>query len=839
MPEGPPIDPEDAPGRGSNDPLSLRPGVTHDPGKNLPAAVWLHRRLVSAVVGAMLAACLLYCIVAPRQYEARARVALPTTIPSSGLSGDIREKSGSFASGQTQLETLASVLRGDHLAWQVICGHRLYQAQGFASDFPQRFPAFREDHPDAGAEAYLTERFTAHLRVVTIPRTLVLEVRFQSRDPVLSALVVNSLIQAYRQEVSAQGQMAAREENARARVQLQMLRAELDRDEAQIAVFQKKHRLLVSLSANGHDDGGADAHLPALIQIDQLTRELAALDAERALRQAEEQASRDGDPETVVALDPRGAETSGLTASFRSLRERRQQLEQELAQLSVEHGPNFPRVVEVRRTLETLDAQLSEQSGRLREKLHMARQASDEHARLLRENLEAQIADGLRVDQAVASYAAMRREADATRDLYLRMQARVAEAEITSGPAGADIWVVDEARPPVKPASPNLPLALAITLFCALWIGTGSALAAERLLLSRKTQAAAAFILACATFSAGAQAPTPSTSGLPTGVARIPQSIDTRQKPDAKEAPDVWNGSAPVVTSSGVPPSVKSAPPALPIGPGDVLEISEFHTPEFHTIARVSQDGSVKLPLVEEVRIAGMTEQAAAAAIADKLLARGMLNHPQVFVLVTSYAGQDVTVLGEVARPGVYAYGVHHHLLDLLSSASGLTAYAGNLVNIYHREDPATPHSVVLDPEGTDPAVEHNPELAPGDIVQVRRAGLVYVVGDVIRPGGFVLDPSHELTVLKALSLAWGPTANAALGRAMLIHEQASGRTVTTLNLKRMLHGKDPDEPVHAHDILFVPNSTAKNLFNRSVESAIQSAAGVSIYAGMVYSQRF
>jgi hypothetical protein len=54
-----------------------------------------------------------------------------------------------------------------------------------------------------------------------------------------------------------------------------------------------------------------------------------------------------------------------------------------------------------------------------------------------------------------------------------------------------------------------------------------------------------------------------------------------------------------------------------------------------------------------------------------------------------------------------------------------------------------------------------------------------------------------------------------------------------------MLRGKDPDQPIRAHDLLFVPDSTAKNLFNRSIESAIQSAAGVSIYSGMVYSQRF
>jgi polysaccharide export outer membrane protein len=117
---------------------------------------------------------------------------------------------------------------------------------------------------------------------------------------------------------------------------------------------------------------------------------------------------------------------------------------------------------------------------------------------------------------------------------------------------------------------------------------------------------------------------------------------------------------------------------------------------------------------------------------------------------------------------------------------------------------------------------------------------LVYVVGDVIRPGGFALEPGQPMTVLQAVSLAWGPSQNAASNKTLLIHEQPDGgRTVTSLNLKRMLRGQDPDVPIGEHDILFVPDSLAKNLMNRTMESVVQSTAGVGIYAGLVYSQRF
>jgi polysaccharide export outer membrane protein len=278
--------------------------------------------------------------------------------------------------------------------------------------------------------------------------------------------------------------------------------------------------------------------------------------------------------------------------------------------------------------------------------------------------------------------------------------------------------------------------------------------------------------------------------------------------------------------------------PAL-IGPGDYLDISEYHTPEFRSAVRVSSAGTVTLPMVNDVQLGGLDEHAAARAIEAALAARGMLLHPLVSVLVTAYAGQDVSVLGEVARPGVYPYTLHHRLLDVISAASGLAPSAGRLVNIFHRNDPKTPHPVVLDPSGTDTGSDHNPELSPGDIVQVSRAGLVYIIGDVVRPGGFPVDPAQGLTVVQALSLAWGPSQNAAATRALLIREQKDGRTLTALNLKRMLRGQEPDQPVHDRDILFVPDSTARNLWNKTVESAIQSAIGVSIYSGLVYSQWF
>jgi len=352
------------------------------------------------------------------------------------------------------------------------------------------------------------------------------------------------------------------------------------------------------------------------------------------------------------------------------------------------------------------------------------------------------------------------------------------EAGMAAGVQSSNISVVDYARQPVKPVAPDLLLYMAITFFAGLWLAVGGALLMESLHpstgLAKTAQATiAVLVVLLSGMSARAQAPTPALDGLPTGVARIPFTQDTKTVPNPKDSPAVWNG----LTAPGQPGAasqpVGGAPMPAPIGPGDSLDVSEFHTPEFHSMVRVSPAGTITLPMVNEVKIGGLDEPAAARAIEAALLASGMLLHPQVSVLVIAYAGQDVSVLGEVARPGVYPYTLHHRLLDLISSAAGLSQNAGRLVNVFHRSDPNMPHPVVLDPGGTDTGTDHNPELSPGDTVQVSRAGLVFVIGDVVRPGGFPVDPAQGLTVVQALSLGSEPERSCRQGAA---DSRAEGR---------------------------------------------------------------
>lgn len=817
-----------------------RPAARKDSARALIQTLGRQWKLFWGIEAALLLLCLIYCLVAPNQYEAVARVELRTS-PASPLNLEPEgpRVSASVVSAQIALETAAGVLRGDDLAWRVIRELKLYQAKGFAGGFARRFPGFRADAPSPEAEGWLLKRFARRLHVETMPRTLLIEIRFRSHDGALSAAVVNALVAAYQQqEADAEAQSTAQAADALSG-RLRELDGRVDRDQRKLAAFDSEHAIVMMPQATTNGAAGETEHDAAAQEIDDLSQQLAAASSQRILAEAEYRAAQQGDPESVVAADPRlqGASAGFATAALDQIQAKRSDLEQEKAQLSVEHGPNFPRVVEIGRQLTDLDRQKRVEDAKLVERFRGNWQTALDREQLARKLLAAATAEGLKASQAAGQDVMLRDQLNADHSLYLNVESQVEQAALAEAVPSSNLRVVDRARQPANPSAPNLPLYMAVTFFVGLWIAAGGVLMSEWRAGSRIAMLLFAPLLFAA--AGRAQAPTPSTSGLPTGVATFPQTPDQRSQPNPREAPTVWTGtgtpqSAPA--EGAVTPQVSM--PA-PIAAGDTLEISEAHTPEFRSIVQVSAAGTVTLPLIGDIKIAGLDERGAAKAIDAALVKKGMLLHPIVSVLVTGYAGQDVSVLGEVARPGVYPYTYHHRLLDLISAAQGLKPNAGRLVNIFHASDPTTPHPVILDPSGTDHHSNHNPELEPGDTVQVSRAGLVYVVGDVIRPGGFPVDPVQGLTVVQALSLAWGPSRNADTAHAVLIREQKGGRTITRLNLKRMMRGQDPDQPVEDRDILYVPDSVRKDLWNRTLESVIQSTFGVSIYSALVYSQRY
>lgn len=267
---------------------------------------------------------------------------------------------------------------------------------------------------------------------------------------------------------------------------------------------------------------------------------------------------------------------------------------------------------------------------------------------------------------------------------------------------------------------------------------------------------------------------------------------------------------------------------AGPIGNGDLVEMSVFDTPELSGKLRVSNTGEVILPLIGKLHIAGMKAEDAASLIRQKFIDGAYLKDPQVTVFIAEYATQNVSVLGEVKNPGIYpAFGAHR-LLDYISAAQGLTPLAGTHITITHAVNPSTPEQVKVT-AGATPKPENNPEIVSGDTIYVERTGVIFVVGDVMRPGGYPMDHDGQLSILQAVALAQGTNGTAAKGSVKLIRTTIHGRQEIPVDLKKILSSKETDLALQDNDILFVPSSAAKNAL-KDVELALPAAASATVY---------
>jgi polysaccharide export outer membrane protein len=265
---------------------------------------------------------------------------------------------------------------------------------------------------------------------------------------------------------------------------------------------------------------------------------------------------------------------------------------------------------------------------------------------------------------------------------------------------------------------------------------------------------------------------------------------------------------------------------ALVIAPGDEVEITVYGASDLSGHTRVSGEGNISMPLIGYVQIAGLSNREAERAIETQLRQNNVVNDPQVSVYVKEYTGSGISVAGEVAKPGFYSAVGPHRLFDVLQAAGGPTDKAANKVMINHRDQKdVTTVSISKDP--TEMAIS-NVDLQPGDTVVVPRAGIVYVLGEVTRPGGYVLNSTGGITVLQVVAAAGGTTHVASAGQARLLRRTENGFQEQNVDVKKLLRGKAHDVPVQDQDILFIPSSGIKSVMNAG--TLLTTAATTAIY---------
>jgi polysaccharide biosynthesis/export protein len=285
-----------------------------------------------------------------------------------------------------------------------------------------------------------------------------------------------------------------------------------------------------------------------------------------------------------------------------------------------------------------------------------------------------------------------------------------------------------------------------------------------------------------------------------------------------------------VALPNGQPASSKVIAVPLKIAPGDLLDITIFDAPELTQQVRVGADGKAQLALIGNTLLAGLTAQGAGDRIARELRDRNFLLQPQVNVLIKEFASQGVSVMGEVQHPGIYAVLGPRTLLDVVSMAGGLTNSADTRITVKRRTGAEENVMVKLKNDDVQTSLANDVQIYPGDLVLVPRAGIVYVLGSVNRPGGFVMQDDGKLTLLQALAQAGGTNSSAALSRAVLLRKNGDGYMTNKLNLNRIERGQGADLALLPNDVVFVPNSRLKNTL-RDTQGAIASIGSASIYA--------
>jgi polysaccharide export outer membrane protein len=265
---------------------------------------------------------------------------------------------------------------------------------------------------------------------------------------------------------------------------------------------------------------------------------------------------------------------------------------------------------------------------------------------------------------------------------------------------------------------------------------------------------------------------------------------------------------------------------ATAIGPGDLLDISVFGVPELTLKVRVNEHGSVTLPLVGEMHFGGLTVASAEQSLAQALIVRDLVLHPQITIFVTEYATQGITVLGEVNQPGTYPLFGPHRLFDAISAAGGLTQRSSSTITLIRRND--QDHPIHLNLAVTDTNVNADVILQPGDTIIVDKASVVYVVGEVNKPGAFLMENNTSITVLRAIALAQGATHKAALSKAEIVRRVPTGVEEIDLPLGKIMRGEVADLRMTGDDILFLPTSKSKVTAQKGVEAILAATIGLA-----------
>jgi polysaccharide export outer membrane protein len=283
--------------------------------------------------------------------------------------------------------------------------------------------------------------------------------------------------------------------------------------------------------------------------------------------------------------------------------------------------------------------------------------------------------------------------------------------------------------------------------------------------------------------------------------------------------------------------------PAQKIGARDLIAIQVYDSPELSRTIRVGADGNIRLPMVnEQIKAEGLMPDDLETAVAKALAEEDLIVDPFVTVTVVEYSSRPISVAGAVRSPITFQASAPVTLLEAVTRAGGLTEDAGSEILISKNQPSPTglptsliqriPVKALID--SADP--DANLKLTGGEEVRVPQAGRIFVVGNVKKPGAFVVRDGSETSVLKLLALAEGLSPFASKQAYVYRREGSGPKNEIPIELNQIMDRKIADVALLPNDVLYIPDNRGRRLGMAALEKILTfgSTAGAT---ALIYGQ--
>jgi|HubBroStandDraft_1064217.scaffolds.fasta_scaffold02807_4 succinoglycan biosynthesis transport protein ExoP len=378
----------------------------------------------------------------------------------------------------TELETEVKILQSDLLALQVIRELNLDRMPEFGG---KSAPAASVDlapdplQVDPSRASSMVGGFKGNLHVTLSPNTRIIEVHYRSADPNVAATVVNTLMQTYVEnnfKARFESTMQASDWLQKQLVDMQM---KVETSQEKLVRYQKEHEIL-----------GIDEKQNIITaKLDELNKELTQAESERMDKEAFYRMVESGDPDAIAAsaggVEGDGPNSGSASTVLDSLRNKQIDLKVQIADMSTQFGPSYPKLAQLNNQLKEIDAQIQNEMKKIVSKVRGQYMTALQRENMLHDALERQKQEANKLNESAIEYSILKRDAETYRQLYEGLLQKLKEAGVSAGLKANNFHIIDSARPPSGPIEPNIPRNLLFSILLGSATGIGLAFLLEGL----------------------------------------------------------------------------------------------------------------------------------------------------------------------------------------------------------------------------------------------------------------------------------------------------------------------------------------------------------------------